>query len=201
MHLWGCPLALTCMQVNISFMSVALSAVFAQVLFAVGPLVSTPFNCVSNRFLVPLMVAIALWVLNGFFWVSGLYGQNADLYFSPIYCSLAFRPLLYFYVRTLVNHGFRWRARYWGHFVPVLLQAGLYWWLCFQPCTVRKDSWQHVHRLYTYRLEFICTWVSLMFYTCCCARACCGNTATGWKTTSRKYYGGGGVGCCCYWPW
>ena len=145
-------------------MSVALFAVIAQALFAAGLLASAPVNRLSNRFLALLMVAIALWVLDGFFRVSRLYQQDAGLYFSPIYYSLGFGPLLYFYVRSLVNHGFRWRARYWGHFGPVLAQAGLYWWLRFQPYAVRNDFWQHVHRPVTYRLEFIGTWVSLMAY-------------------------------------
>lgn len=152
------------MQVTLSFVSVALFAVIAQALFAAGLLATAPVNRGSNRFLALLMVAIALWVLDGFFRVSGLYEQNAELYFSPIYYSLAFGPLLYFYVRSLVNHGFRWRARYWLHFGPVLLQAGLYWWLRFQPYAVRNNFWQQVHRPYTYRLEFLGTWVSLMVY-------------------------------------
>jgi AraC-like DNA-binding protein len=152
------------MQITVSFMAVALFAVIAQALFVAGLLASTPFNRASNRFLALLMVAIALWVLDGFFRVSGLYRQNAELYFSPIYYSLGFGPLLYFYVRSLVNHGFRWRPRYWGHFLPVLAQAGLYWWLRFQPYAVRNDFWAHVHRPFTYRLEFTGTWVSLMVY-------------------------------------
>jgi AraC-like DNA-binding protein len=152
------------MQVTISFMTVALFAVIAQALFAAGLLAASPFNRVSNRFLALLMVAIALWVLDGFFRASGLYGQNAGLYFSPIYYSLGFGPLLYFYLRSLVNQGFRWRGRYWLHFVPVLLQAALYWWLRFQPYAVRNEFWQHVHRPVTYRLEFVGTWVSLMVY-------------------------------------
>ncbi|GAA3988900.1 AraC family transcriptional regulator [Hymenobacter antarcticus] len=152
------------MQLTITFMAAALFAVIAQALFAAGLLASAPFNRVSNRFLALLMVAIALWVLDGFFRVSGLYGQNANLYFSPIYYSLGFGPLLYFYVRSLVNHGFRWRARYWAHFIPVLSQAGLYWWLRFQPYAVRNEFWETVHRPFTYRLEFIGTWVSLMGY-------------------------------------
>ncbi len=145
-------------------MSVALFAIIAQALFAAGLLVAAPVNRVSNRFLALLMGAIALWVLDGFFRVSGLYGQNAGLYFSPIYYSLAFGPLLYFYVRSLVNSGFRWRARYWMHFGPVLAQAGLYWWLRFQPYAVRNAFWEQVHRPFSYRLEFIGTWVSLMVY-------------------------------------
>jgi len=152
------------MQLTITPLAAGLFAVIAQALFAAGLLAGAPLNRVSNRFLALLMGAIALWLCDGFFRVSGLYGQNADLYFSPIYYSLAFGPLLYFYVRSLVNHGFRWRPAYWWHFGPVLLQAGLYWWLRFQPYAVRNDFWEHVHRPFTYRLEFIGTWLSLMGY-------------------------------------
>ena len=152
------------MHLTISPLAAGLFAVIAQALFAAGLLAGAPLNRVSNRFLALLMLAIALWLTDGFFRVSGLYGQNANLYFSPIYYSLAFGPLLYFYVRSLVNHGFRWRPAYWLHFAPVLLQAGLYWWLRFQPYAVRNDFWEHVHRPVTYRLEFIGTWLSLMVY-------------------------------------
>ncbi|MBD2769490.1 helix-turn-helix domain-containing protein [Hymenobacter sp. BT664] len=152
------------MQITFSLQTVAALAVIAQALFAAGLLFWAPQNQLSNRFLALLMLAIALWLVDGFFRVSGLYRQSAELYFSPIYYSLAFGPLLYFYVRSLVNHGFRWRARYWAHFGPVLAQAGLYWWLRFQPYQVRNDFWQHVHQPVTYRLEFIGTWLSLMAY-------------------------------------
>ena len=152
------------MHLTISPLAAGLFAVIAQALFAAGLLAGAPLNRVSNRFLALLMLTIALWLTDGFFRVSGLYGQNANLYFSPIYYSLAFGPLLYFYVRSLVNHGFRWRPAYWLHFAPVLLQAGLYWWLRFQPYAVRNDFWEHVHRPVTYRLEFIGTWLSLMVY-------------------------------------
>ena len=113
------------MQLVISPLAAVLFAVIAQALFAAGLLAWAPLNRLSNRFLALLMLAIALWLCDGFLRVSGLYSRNANLYFSPIYYSLAFGPLLYFYVRSLLNHGFRWRARYWVHFVPVLLQVQL----------------------------------------------------------------------------
>ncbi|SFQ72094.1 helix-turn-helix domain-containing protein [Hymenobacter arizonensis] len=152
------------MQITLSPLSAAAFAVIAQALFAAGLLFWAPQNRVSNRFLALLMLAIALWLVDGFFRVSGLYAQSAELYFSPIYYSLGFGPLLYLYVRSLVNSEFRWRGQYWAHFVPVLAQAVLYWWLRFQPYAVRNNFWQNVHQPFTYRLEFIGTWVSLMVY-------------------------------------
>ncbi len=152
------------MQIPFTPLVVLLLAVVAQALFAAGLLWWAPANRPPNRFLALLMLSIALWLLDGFFRVAGVYGQNANWYFVPIYYSLAFGPLLYFYVRSLTNHEFRFRRRHWVHFTPVLVQAGLYWWLRTQPYEVRNWFWQTVHQPYTYRVEFVGTWVSLTVY-------------------------------------
>jgi AraC-like DNA-binding protein len=152
------------MQLAITPDIVLLFAVLAQAVFAAGLLWFAPHNRVPNRFLALLLLAMALWMLDGLWRASGLYGQNAEWYFTPIYYSLAFGPLLYFYVRSLINQPFRLRARHWWHFVPVLVQAALYWWLRFEPYPVRLWFWERVHRPYTYRLEFIGTWLSLIIY-------------------------------------
>ncbi|GAA3917906.1 AraC family transcriptional regulator [Hymenobacter algoricola] len=158
------------MQVAVSPDVVVLFAVLAQALFAAGLLWAARHNRMPNRFLALLLLAIALWVLDGFFRVANIYGQNPDWYFLPIYYSFAFGPLLYFYVQSLVNHDFRPRSAQLWHFGPVLVQAGLYWWLRFQPYPFRLWFWEHVHRPYTYRLEFVGTWLSLVVYLICCLR-------------------------------
>ena len=110
------------------------------------------------------MLAIALWMLDGFFREANIYGQNVDWYFAPIYYSFVFGPLLYLYVRSLVNHDFRFQRRHLWHFGPVLLQAGLYWWLRLQLYGTRLWFWETVHQPYTHRVEFIGTWASLTLY-------------------------------------
>ena len=65
------------MQLTLSFVAAALFAVIVQALFAAGLLATAPLNRRSNRFLALLMLAIALWLLDGFFRVSGLYGRAA----------------------------------------------------------------------------------------------------------------------------
>ncbi|RFP65225.1 AraC family transcriptional regulator [Hymenobacter lapidiphilus] len=152
------------MQIPFIPLVLVLLAVVAQAVFAAGLLALARRNRLPNGFLALLMLAIALWLLDSFFRVAGIYGQNANWYFAPIYYSFAFGPLLYFYVRSLVNHDFRFRARQLWHFGPVLLQAALYWGLRTQPYATRAWFWEHVHRPYTYRLEFIGTWVSLTVY-------------------------------------
>ncbi|OWP63203.1 hypothetical protein CDA63_10120 [Hymenobacter amundsenii] len=152
------------MQIPFTPLVISLLAVVSQAIFAAGLLALARHNRRPNRFLALLMLAIALWLLDGFFRVASIYAQNADWYFAPIYYSFAFGPLLYFYVRSLLNHNFRFRAAQLWHFLPVLAQAGLYWGLRLQPYATRLWFWEHVHRPYTYRLEFIGTWVSLTVY-------------------------------------
>lgn len=152
------------MHIPFTPLVVGLLAVVAQALFAAGLLALARHNRLPNRFLALLMGAIALWLLDGFFRVAGIYGQSAEWYFAPIYYSFAFGPLLYFYVRSLINHDFRFRPRHLWHFGPVLGQAALYGWLRLQPYATRLWFWEQIHRPYTYRVEFIGTWVSLTVY-------------------------------------
>lgn len=152
------------MQIPFTPVVLLLLAVVAQAAFAAGLLWLAPHNRRPNRLLALLMLALALWVLDGFFRVAGIYRQNPDWYFAPIYYSFAFGPLLYFYVRSLTNHDFRLRPRHLLHFLPVLLQAALYLGLRLQSYEARSWFWQHVHRPYTYRVEFIGTWLSLLVY-------------------------------------
>lgn len=152
------------MQVPVTFSVVLLFALIAQAVFAAGLLWFAPLNRAPNRLLALLQLAIALWVLDGFFRVSQIYQQNPDWYFAPIFYSLGFGPLVYFYVRSLVNHDFRLRPRHLWHFGPVLAQAALYWGLRFTDYSFRLWFWEHVHQPYTYRLEFVGSWVSLLVY-------------------------------------
>lgn len=152
------------MQIPLTPLVVLLFAVIAQAVFAAGLLGLSRANKLPNRFLALLMLVIALWLLDGFFRVSNVYAQNPNWYFAPIYYSFAFGPLLYFYVRSLVNHDFQWKAHYWWHFLPVLVQAALYMWLRCQDYETRNWFWQNIHRPYTYRMEFVGTWLSLTVY-------------------------------------
>lgn len=153
------------MTIPFNFIVIAEIAIIAQTLFAAGLLATTRFNQPANRFLAALMATIALWLIDNFFRIAGLYQQNANLYFLPIYYSLSFGPLLYFYVKSLVNSEFRfdWRRHSW-HFIPVLLQTALYIGLSLSSYETRRLFWEEVHYPYTYRIEFDGTWLSLLIY-------------------------------------
>ncbi len=160
----GCPQPGIVVQITFSF-AVILSLFIINIgLFSAGLLWFLLRNRQANRFLAGLMVAIAGWQIDGFFRLSGLYGQNANLYFLPIFYSLAFGPLIYFYVRSLTNSAFRLKQADLWHFLPVACQAGLYLFLSFQPYAFRNWFWSNVHEPVTYRIEFDGTLVSLLIY-------------------------------------
>ncbi|MBC8152756.1 MAG: helix-turn-helix transcriptional regulator [Bacteroidetes bacterium] len=152
------------MQVQLSPAILLAYAVIIIGFFSAGLLFFAPTNQQANRFLAALMFSISCWLIDGLFRLANIYGQNAGLYFLPIFYSLGFGPLIYFYVRSLTDSQFNFRRRHGWHFLPVALQAGLYIFLTLQPYAFRNWFWQTIHYPFTYRIEFDGTWLSLLVY-------------------------------------
>ncbi len=138
--------------------------IISQAIFACILLWFSSQNKLSNRFLAILLLVIALWLVDDFCRVAGIYNTNANLYFMPIFYSFAFGPLLYFYVKSLTNSDFRLQKKHFLHFIPVFLQSLLYLFLNFQPYAFKYWYWENVHQPYTYRFEFDGTLLSLLIY-------------------------------------
>ena len=152
------------MQIRFTFEVVLAMAIINAGFFSAGLLWFSSRNRQANRFLAGLMAAISCWQIDGFFRVSGLYGQNASLYFLPIFYSFAFGPLIYFYAKSLTNSAFRFERNHWLHFLPVAVQAALYVFLSTHSYAFRNWFWANVHYPLTYSIEFDGTWLSLLVY-------------------------------------
>lgn len=152
------------MQIFFGWLTILFGVVISQSAFASVVLWFNPQNRPSNRILAVLLLSIALWLIDTFLGVSGLYKQAPNLYFKPIYYSFAFGPLIYFYVKSLTNSTFSFKQKHLLHFAPVLLQALLYWFLTFQDYSFKRWYWLEVHQPFTYRIEFDGTFVSLAIY-------------------------------------
>ena len=157
------------MQIELSIAVVLSGAIIAQGIFAAILLFFSKINRLSNQLLGALIAAISLWFgsqtsLDFFFGVSGVYQQDPDFYFLPIYFSFAFGPLIFLYTRSLTNSAFVFRQKDWIHFIPVILQFGLYLFLTIQSYEYRRWFWYEVHQPYTYKLEFYGTMVSMICY-------------------------------------
>jgi AraC-like DNA-binding protein len=107
---------------------------------------------------------LALWLCDTAFRVSGIYAQNPNLYFLPIYYSLGFGPLIYFYTKQLTQGKGLGNYRDALHFVPVFLQFLFYLYLQTRSYGYKRDFWLEIHRPYTYDLELILSFASLLIY-------------------------------------
>jgi AraC-like DNA-binding protein len=152
------------MQISLNFTVLILGIIISSSFFASGLLWFSIQNKQSNRFLASLIFTIALWLIDHFLRISGIYGQNANLYFLPIFYSFAFGPLIYFYVKSLVNQSFIFQKKDYLHFVPVLLQAGLYLFLTMKEYNFKNWYWENVHQWITYKIEFDGTFISMLIY-------------------------------------
>jgi AraC-like DNA-binding protein len=152
------------MQISLNFTVLILGIIISSSFFASGLLWFSIQNKQSNRFLASLIFTIALWLIDHFLRISGIYGQNANLYFLPIFYSFAFGPLIYFYVKSLVNQSFIFQKRDYLHFVPVLLQAGLYLFLTTKEYNFKNWYWENIHQWITYKIEFDGTFISMLIY-------------------------------------
>lgn len=152
------------MPVQLNWITLLLAIVISQSLFAAGLLYFSRQNRFSNRVLSILILGIALWLSDHFMRIAGVYNKRPGLYFLPIFYSFSFGPLIWFYVQTLVNANFKFKKSDLFHFIPVVLQAGLYLVLACSSYQVKYWYWMHVHRPFTYRIEFDGTWLSLTIY-------------------------------------
>ena len=152
------------MSIPFTLSVIVIGAIIAQGLFAGVILIVQQRNSYANRFLGLLLLVFSCWLIDTFFRVSTLYQQDPNFYFLPIYYSLAFGPLLYFYTSSLTIAHFRLKRRHLLHFVPALIQGVFYFFLVFQRYDVRRSFWIDVHRPYTYSLEFNLSLLSLIIY-------------------------------------
>jgi AraC-like DNA-binding protein len=152
------------MQITLNFTVLLLGIIISSSFFATGLLWFSFQNKQSNRFLALLIFTIALWLVDNFLRITGIYGQNANLYFLPIFYSFAFGPLIYFYVKSLVNQSFIFQKKNYLHFIPVLFQVGLYLFLTTKNYKFKYWYWMNVHQFITYKIEFDGTFISMLIY-------------------------------------
>ncbi|MDZ7935897.1 MAG: hypothetical protein U5M51_13230 [Emticicia sp.] len=114
------------MQITLNFTVLLLGIIISSSFFATGLLWFSSQNKQSNRFLALLIFTITLWLIDHFLRIADIYRQNANLYFLPIFYSFAFGPLIYFYVKSLINQSFSFQGKDYLHFLSVAFQAGLY---------------------------------------------------------------------------
>lgn len=152
-------------EIPFTFPVLALGAIISQGMFVGLVLMGHRINQPANRLLALLIWAFSLWLIDGFLGAAKVYEQKPSWYFLPIFYSLGFGPLLYLYVRTLINPQLRIGWRQALHVVPMLGQGVFYLLLQTQDYAYRRWFWFEIHRPYTYNLEFNLSLMSLLLYS------------------------------------
>ena len=119
-------------------------------------------NIRANRFLAVLLVVIALQLFPYIIGYAGFYDAYPWLSYAPYEASLAFGPLLFWYVRSLSQP---MAAPGWGwHFAPVAAQVAYY--SCIFPMPLAfKDEWNStIHVPLVVPLEQFSTLLSIAVY-------------------------------------
>lgn len=152
------------MQINFGIEVILYGALVVLGVFASFILFKRSENIGANKFLSLFLLLVSLWLVDSFLRISGIYNQAPDYYFLPIYYSFAFGPLVYLYVKRLIDPQFHFKSLDAFHFIPVSIQAALYFFLSTKDYSYKRWYWIEVHQPYTYRIEFDGTFISLAIY-------------------------------------
>lgn len=109
----------------------------------------------AHRWLGWLIVAMTLQVTDRFLSSAGLYRDYRWLYFSPLFYSWSYGPLLFWYFKTSVEPTITFdRRRHWWHFAPVAVQAIFYGWVALHDLDFKAWFWINVHKPYTRYVDY-----------------------------------------------
>jgi len=115
----------------------------------------------ANRWLALLLTGLTFQVVDYFLSRSGVYYRHRWLYFTPLFFSWSFGPLLYGYVLARLAQPMRLR---WWHFVPVVIQFLFYAALTVQPLATKAWFWLTVHKPYTRYIEYYVSCLLALYY-------------------------------------
>lgn len=125
-------------------------------------LFGAPKNKIANRFLAFLLIVFAMRLTPYVIGYAGYYDAYPWLSFAPYDASLAFGPLLYFYVRVLTGEPLP--QRWLKHFLPVAIQLTYYCVIFAFPLEF-KNRWDgNVHVPVIDPLEKFATLISIAAY-------------------------------------
>jgi len=152
------------MSIDFNLLVILIDVLIANGVFSSCLLLLKVENKRANRYLSILTFILSLWLCDMFFRVAGIYEQNPNFYFLPIYLSFGFGPLIYLYTLQLTKKKFRFSNRLLFHFIPVFLQFLFYAYLQLEDFTFRRNFWLEIHRPYTYDIELALSFAILMIY-------------------------------------
>ncbi len=152
------------MLIHFSFTVVLLLAGIIIGLWACVMLLAEKKNHVPNRFLVLLVLISVGTLLHNFFIESGIYREHNSLYFVPIIFSLGTGPLLYLYVKRLINLRSISAREICLHLLPVMIQFLLYLYCFLQNNDRKYQIYAVIYEPYAKSIQNIAVYISASLY-------------------------------------
>jgi len=120
-------------ELTFNFYSLSLSIAFIiAITFGLLLLFSRHKNKKADRFLAALLFIVALWNASLLVLDLGIYRYALGIIWVPLNYTLALGPCFYFYIRYVTNIELIQKPKIWPHFIPVFLQAALFFIEVFQ---------------------------------------------------------------------
>ncbi len=157
------------MLIELNAASVLHLVCLGQGLSSAAYLALTRPRTAANRWLALLLAALLALVFDYFLSAAGIYARHRWLYFSPLFFSWGFGPLLWRYVRALLGDATRPRGWAW-HLVPLVGQVAFYLVLVGQDFDTKTAFWFAVHKPWTRFVEYYGALASLALYAAACRR-------------------------------
>ena len=148
------------MLVHIDFAVVFQLFYIVQGLTSAVYLLATSPRQPANKWLGLLLMGLTLQVVDYFLGRSGTYFRHRWLYFTPLFFSWSFGPLLLTYMRVLLGG----RPLRWPHFLPAMVQATFYLIVCAQSFDIKTTFWLTVHKPWTRYVEHYGAVLSVAVY-------------------------------------
>ena len=162
------------MLIHVDLLVVFLIVCIVQGATAVGMLLTRWRRRPAARWLTLWLLAVTLQVIDYTLSRSGTYYRHQELYFLPLSYTLALGPLLFGAFRSARTTNASMRP---VHFLPVVVQAGFYVIMCFQPVDTKAQVWMSLHKPVTRWLEYYGALVSLGLYLAAAWRLVGGDAA------------------------
>lgn len=108
-----------------------------------------------------LVLGLTLQVVD--FWLSrtGIYAQHNNWYFTPLFFSWGFGPLLYFAVQTWMHQPVRFKG---WHLAPMMVQFAFFLFISLHTLEYKTWFWKAIHKPVTRYVEYYGMCFSMFIY-------------------------------------
>lgn len=135
-----------------------------------------------------LIIAYTLMLFNMLLAEAGIMSRFQYLYFLPLYYTLSFGPLTYFFIKSKLSPGFTVKKTNALHAVLPLLQACFYFAIGFRSVDYKSELWRTFIAPFYQNFEATVYWVSFSIYLWFSFRLLKDNRAENpWKIQQLKW--------------